>query len=96
MMSADLGEASQTYARLSPVEYAKHVEAPVLFLQGDDDQRCSVGQSEEMFASLVHAGHERSMMVIYPGGSHSLASSGKPAHRKNYHLRVVKWIDTYG
>jgi len=94
-MGADLHEYAEQYARLSPVEHAAKVDTATLFLQGQDDQRCPVGQSEEMFASMVRAGHTRSMMVIYPGGSHSLAGSGKPSHRMDYHRHVARWMDTY-
>lgn len=92
-MGADLHESAECYARLSPVEYAAKVGTATLFLNGQDDQRCPVGQCEEMFANMVRAGHAHSMMVIYPGGSHSLASSGRPSHRVDYHGRVVGWLE---
>lgn len=94
-MGADLHEYAEQYARLSPVEHAAKVDTATLFLNGQDDQRCPVGQCEEMFANVIRAGHRNAMMVIYPGGSHSLAGSGKPAHRADYHARVVDWIDTH-
>ena len=94
-MGADLHESAEQYARLSPVEYAAKIDTATLFLNGQDDQRCPVGQCEEMFANVIRAGHPNAMMVVYPGGSHSLAGSGKPAHRVDYHDRVVKWIDTH-
>jgi dipeptidyl aminopeptidase/acylaminoacyl peptidase len=94
-MGADLHEHAERYARLSPVEHAAKVDTATLFLQGQDDQRCPVGQSEEMYANLVRAGHTRSMMVIYPGGSHSMAGSGKPSHRVDYHHRIARWMDAH-
>lgn len=94
-MGADLHEAAEQYARLSPVEHASKVKTATLFLQGQDDQRCPLGQCEEMFANMVRAGHETSMMVIYPGGSHSMAGSGRPSHRVDYHRRVADWLGRY-
>lgn len=94
-MDADLHEASERYARLSPVEHAARADTATLLLNGQDDQRCPVGQCEEMFANMVRAGHRDVMMVIYPGGSHSLAGSGRPSHRVDYHDRVVKWIESH-
>ncbi|GAB2506707.1 S9 family peptidase [Lysobacter humi (ex Lee et al. 2017)] len=91
-MGADLHESAEQYARLSPVEHAAKADIAILFLQGQDDQRCPLGQSEEMFANVVRAGNDRSMMVVYPGGSHSLAGSGKPTHRVDYHQRIVDWL----
>lgn len=94
-MGADLHEAAEQYARLSPVEHAAKVKTATLFLQGQDDQRCPVGQSEEMFANLIRAGHAQSMMAVYPGGSHSMAGSGRPSHRVDYHRRVADWLSKY-
>ena len=94
-MDAELYESAERYARLSPVEHAARVDTATLFLNGQDDQRCPVGQCEEMYANVVRAGNKRSMMVIYPGGSHSLAGSGTPSHRVDYHERVVKWIEAH-
>jgi dipeptidyl aminopeptidase/acylaminoacyl peptidase len=91
-MQAELYENDAAYARLSPIGHARKTRAAVLFLQGHDDQRCPVGQCEQMHAELVRAGHERTMMVIYPGGSHTLASSGTPSQRVDYHRRIVDWV----
>ncbi|WP_133501452.1 S9 family peptidase [Cognatilysobacter terrigena] len=91
-MGADLHECSKRYARLSPVEHAAKVDTATLLLNGQDDQRCPVGQCEELFANLIRAGHRECMMVVYPGGSHSLSGSGTPSHRVDYHERVVNWI----
>lgn len=94
-MDADLHEAAECYARLSPVEYAANVDCATLFLQGQDVQRCPLGQSEEMLANMIRAGHRQTMMVVYPGGAHSLASSGKPAHRVDYHRRIAGWMRSH-
>lgn len=94
-MKAELYENAEVFARLSPVEHAAKVETATLFLQGQEDHRCPLGQCEEMYANLIRAGHDRSMMVIYPGGSHGLASNGRPSHRVDYHGRIVKWVEQY-
>ena len=31
-------------------------------------------------------------MVVYPGGSHSMAGTGKPSHREDYHRRIEHWV----
>lgn len=91
-VGAELHESSEVYARLSPVEHAAKLTTPTLLLNGQDDQRCPLGQCEELLAHLIRAGNARCMMVVYPGGSHSLSGSGKPSHRVDYHDRVVNWI----
>lgn len=65
-MGADLHEAAGQCARLSSVTHAARVDTAILFLHGEDDQRCPAGQSEEMFAGLIRTGCGNLMMVIYP------------------------------
>jgi dipeptidyl aminopeptidase/acylaminoacyl peptidase len=60
------------YRALSPVNYIHRCTTPTLFLQGEDDQRCPRGQSEELFTAVMRHGKVPAEMVIYPGGDHHL------------------------
>lgn len=91
-MGGELRECRDRYVDLSPTTYSADVRTPVLVLQGADDQRCPLGQSEEFFAGLVRCASTEAEMVVYPGGSHGMAKSGKPSHRLDYHRRVVEWV----
>ena len=91
-MGGEIDEARERYHRLSPIEYCTRVDTAVLMLQGQDDQRCPLGQSEELYASLLRFSRQPLSMVVYPGGSHGLASSGRPSHRVDYHRRLVDWV----
>ena len=94
-MGGEIDEVRERYHRLSPIEYCRNANAATLLLQGQDDQRCPVGQSEEMFANLVRCSRQPTRMVVYPGGSHSLAGTGKPSHRVDWHQRIVDWVAQY-
>lgn len=94
-MGAEIDEDRERYQRLSPVEYCNEVACATLLLQGQDDQRCPVGQSEELFASLVRHSRMPCTLVVYPGGSHDMAASGNPKHRVDYHQRIVDWVSTH-
>jgi dipeptidyl aminopeptidase/acylaminoacyl peptidase len=94
-MGGEIDDCPDRYRALSPVEYFAEVNAPVLLLNGKDDQRCPVGQVEELFARLVRQTGTPAQMVLYPGGSHSLAASGRPSHRCDYHRRIVDWVMTF-
>jgi hypothetical protein len=59
------------------------------------DARCALGKSEEIFARLVRCSNAPARMVVYPGGSHSMATSGKPSHRVDYHARLVAWVEQW-
>jgi dipeptidyl aminopeptidase/acylaminoacyl peptidase len=65
---------------LCPLEQMEHATTPTLLLQGTDDQRCPVGQSEEMFVTLMRKGDTPVEMILYPGGNHHLAEQGKPSY----------------
>lgn len=94
-MGGEIDEARERYHRLSPIEYCAHVDTPVLMLQGQDDQRCPLGQSEELYANLLRLSRKAPTMVVYPGGSHGLSGSGRPSHRVDFHRRLVDWVMRY-
>ena len=94
-MGGEMEDVRERYHRLSPLNCADSVRTPTLILQGDDDRRCPLGQSEELFAALIRQTDAPCRMVVYPGGSHSLASSGKPSHRLDYHQRIVDWVEQW-
>lgn len=91
-MGGEMDDVRERYDALSPVEYFGKVDRPVLLLNGDQDQRCPVGQAEELFTRLLRLGCAHASMVVYPGGSHSMAASGRPTHREDYHRRIVEFL----
>ncbi len=93
-MGAELHEARDRYAEISPVSYVEHVTAPTLLLHGENDDRCPVGQAEEWFVALRRRGIEVEM-VRYPGASHLFILNGRPSHRADYSRRIVDWITAH-
>ncbi len=91
-MGGELAEERARYHALSPVQECHTIRTPTLLLQGEDDQRCPLGQSEEIFAHLVRCAEASCRMVVYPGGSHRMAGTGKPSHRLDYHRRLAGWM----
>lgn len=91
-MGGEIDDIPERYRALSPVNYFGQVHAPTLLLCGQDDERCPVGQVEELMARLVRSADCACQMVLYPGGSHQLAGSGRPSHRRDYHRRIVHWV----
>lgn len=94
-MDAELLKKRDLYRRLSPVTYAHKVRTPTLVLQGEDDQRCPIGQAEEFFTAIMKNGKTQAEMVLYPEGHHNLAEEGKPSHRVDYHQRIVDWLERW-
>jgi dipeptidyl aminopeptidase/acylaminoacyl peptidase len=91
-MGASLTDGRETFRRLSPINYVDKVTTPTLVLHGEADERCPIGQGEELFTGLVAAGKVPTEFVRYPGGSHMFIAQGRPSHRVDFNRRVVDWV----
>lgn len=78
----------------SPATYAHRATTPTLIIQGEADERCPVGQAEQMFVALTKAGCTVEF-VRYPGGSHGFPRTGPPEHRVDFLTRVLGWFDQH-
>ncbi|MBY4899065.1 S9 family peptidase [Cupriavidus sp. AU9028] len=93
-----LGEPTEqrdTYRRLSPLPYLPSARTPTLILQGKDDQRCCIGQSEELFVAMMRNSTVPVEMVLYPGGNHHFYESGLPSFRRDVNSRLIRWLERY-
>lgn len=90
-MGGEFHETADRARALSPLTHCLQVTTPTLLLQGADDGRCPIGQSEQLFANLIRCSQAPAELVVYPGGSHGLAESGRPSHRVDYHQRLCDW-----
>ena len=62
-----------------------------LVVVGEDDQRCPVGQAEQLFVTLKKAGCEVEF-ARYPGESHGFFVMGAPEHRVDFYQRSLDWF----
>ena len=92
-MGGDPFDIPEVYDRLSPIRRAHRIQAPTLILQGMDDQRCPVGQAEQLYTTLVRAGLEDVRLVLFPQGQHHLSSTGRPSHREAWYGQLVDWLE---
>ncbi|HET7034805.1 MAG TPA: S9 family peptidase [Thermomicrobiaceae bacterium] len=76
------------YAARSPVFFADRVGTPTLFLHGERDTCCNVGQPMEMFRALRDRGVE-TQCVIYPREGHPVRER---AHRQDMLERGLAWF----
>jgi dipeptidyl aminopeptidase/acylaminoacyl peptidase len=94
-MLGDLVAHRETYRCLSPINYVERAATPTLIVHGEADDRCPIGQGEELFAGLITSGRAPAEFVRYPGQSHAFRLSGRPSHRMDVVRRVVDWIERY-
>lgn len=78
----------------SPSTHVHKVTTPTLIVHGEADERCPIGQGEQMFVGLLKAGVETEF-VRYPGGSHLMLRGGPSEHKIDYYTRVLGWFDRY-
>jgi dipeptidyl aminopeptidase/acylaminoacyl peptidase len=79
------------YAAHSPAAFAHRVRTPTLIVHGEADERCPIGQAEQMFVTLAKAGCEVEF-ARYPGGDHNVPRFGPPAHTEDFLRRVLAWF----
>jgi dipeptidyl aminopeptidase/acylaminoacyl peptidase len=78
----------------SPSTWAHRATTPTLIIQGEADDRCPVGQAEQMFVDLKLAGC-KTQLIRYPGGSHLMLYRSHADHRIDYLTRVLGWFDEH-
>jgi len=87
-------EASEAFAAHSPSTFAHRTTTPTLIVQGEADERCPIGQGEQMFVALKQAGCEVEF-ARYPGGAHAMLRVGPPSHRADFIERILGWFTTH-
>jgi dipeptidyl aminopeptidase/acylaminoacyl peptidase len=87
-------EHPEWYAKHSPSTYAHRATSPTLLMQGEADNRCPLGQAEQMFVALKKAGCEVEF-VRYPGMSHGFRRTGPPLYQEDSLRRILGWFKHY-
>jgi dipeptidyl aminopeptidase/acylaminoacyl peptidase len=94
-LNAEFPKDRERLRRYSPITYVDRVTTPTLVLHGEADDRCPVGQGEQLFTALLACGKVPTEFVRYPGGSHLFVNTGRPSHRADFATRVVDWVTRY-
>ena len=78
----------------SPITSIKKARTPTMFIHGENDYRCPIEQSEQMFVGLKMNGVDTEL-IRYQGDSHEHARAGKPANMIDRLQRKKEWFDRY-
>jgi dipeptidyl aminopeptidase/acylaminoacyl peptidase len=79
----------------SPITYILKVDTPLMLIEGDADLRTPPADGgEQMFRALKYL-KKPVVMIRFPGESHELSRSGKPAHRVERLDHIMAWFDKY-
>lgn len=75
----------------SPLKYIKNAKTPTLFIHGQEDNLCPIGQAEEMYLGLKKQGVETQLVRYFDEG-HGIR---KPRGRLDSQKRMLAWFDKY-
>ncbi len=78
----------------SPLAYADRVKTPTLFINAEEDYRCWLVESLQMFTALKNRGIP-TRACIFKGENHELSRSGKPKNRLRRLEEIKKWFEKY-
>ncbi|MDT3424974.1 dipeptidyl aminopeptidase/acylaminoacyl peptidase [Paenibacillus forsythiae] len=78
----------------SPLAFADQIETPLLLLHGEQDLRCPIEQSEQLFIALRRQ-RKTVRFVRFPESDHSYWRSGKPSLRISHLTYITGWFDQY-
>lgn len=84
----------ERYMRMSPITYVKQIHTPLLIIHSENDLRCNIEQSEQLFASLKYLGREV-LFVRFEGQSHGLSRNGHPRLRLERLRHIRTWFEKY-
>lgn len=76
------------YGQMSPMAHVKKVRTPTLWLHGQEDPICPVGQAHEMWRALKELGVE-TQLVTYPREGHGMKER---EHARDVLDRAVTWL----
>jgi dipeptidyl aminopeptidase/acylaminoacyl peptidase len=82
------------YLAHSPIRHVDKVTTPLLLYHGEDDLRCPIEQSEQMFSALHQLGKTVELLRL-PGEAHAALSAGSPSHRLDGRRAILEWLARY-
>ena len=84
----------EAYAEKSPLNYAKSVKTPTMFIHSINDNRCWIDQSIQMYTALRYFGVE-TKLILYTEGSHTFRNLARTTIRKRRLQDMVDWFNCH-
>ncbi len=82
------------YRRQSPITYAKKIRTPLLIIHSENDLRCAIEQSEQLYTTLKMM-RRKVEFVRFPEEPHGLSRNGRPDRRLARLKFILDWFDKY-
>jgi dipeptidyl aminopeptidase/acylaminoacyl peptidase len=87
-------ENFEKYWAHSPMKYIGNAKTPTLIIHSEQDLRCAIEQSEQVFVALKRLGVETEM-VRFPDEPHGLSRGGRTDRRIERLNHILRWFDRY-
>jgi dipeptidyl aminopeptidase/acylaminoacyl peptidase len=84
-------EMEEEFLKRSPIRYVANVKTPTQIIHSEEDYRCPIEQSEQLFTALKVLGVDTEF-IRFPGENHELSRSGKPIHRIERLEHLIRWF----
>ena len=75
----------------SALKYAPNIKTPVLFIHGEKDYRCPLGNALMLHGAIKYFGGT-SEVYVFKGEAHGFSRKGKPQNRKRRIEEMVRWF----
>ncbi|GAC1507298.1 MAG: S9 family peptidase [Chloroflexota bacterium] len=82
---------SQKLWDMSPIKYIANVQAPLLVMHYEGDDRTPLEQGEQVFVALRRLNKEAGF-IVFPEESHSMPRIGKPSRRIERMGHILEWF----
>jgi dipeptidyl aminopeptidase/acylaminoacyl peptidase len=82
------------YMHMSPISYVQNMHTPLLIIHSEQDLRCNIEQSEQLFAALKWMKREVKF-VRFEGQSHGLSRGGHPKLLLIRLHHILDWFAAY-
>lgn len=87
-------EDLQNFWEHSPIAYIGNARTPTLVIHSENDLRCPIEQSEQVYVALKKQGVETEM-VRFPDEFHGLSRTGRTDRRIARLGHILRWFDKY-
>jgi acylaminoacyl-peptidase len=84
----------ENFWRQSPIKYIGQATTPTLVIHSEQDYRCDIEQSEQIFMALKMLGVDTEL-VRFPAESHGLSRGGRTDRRIARLNHILRWFDRY-
>lgn len=87
-------ENFRNYLRQSPVSFIGNAKTPTLVIHSEQDMRCAMEQSEQIYVALKKLGIDTEL-VLFPDEPHGLSRGGRADRRVKRLEHILRWFDRY-